>query len=77
MNDVTIPMAECVTERILADPKWPEARSLAQGEFSASVKARKSAGSVLLTMKRRVRRDLPRLVARVLSRESDLSFGET
>ena len=62
---------------ILTDPKWLEARSLALGELSATVKTKKSAGSVLLTMKRRVRRDLPRLVARVLSPESDLIFGET
>ena len=62
---------------LLTDPKWLEARSLALGELSASVRAKKSGGSVLLTMKRRVRRDLPGLVARVLSPESDLVFGET
>jgi uncharacterized protein YndB with AHSA1/START domain len=62
---------------LLTDPKWLEARSLALGELGASVKAKKSGGSVLLTMKRRVRRDLPGIVARVLSPESDLIFGET
>jgi hypothetical protein len=62
---------------LLTDPKWLEARSLALGELSASVKAKRSGGSVSLTMKRRVRRDLPGLVARVLSPESDLIFEET
>jgi uncharacterized protein YndB with AHSA1/START domain len=62
---------------LLTDPKWLEARSLALGEISASVKTKKSGGKVVLTMKRRVRRDLPGLLARVLSPESDLVFEET
>jgi len=61
---------------LLSDPKWLEARSLALGELSAKVKARKSAGGVLLTMHRRVHRDLPGLVAKVLSPEADLVFEE-
>jgi hypothetical protein len=62
---------------LLTDPKWLEARCAALGELSASVKAKKSAGKVVLAMKRRVRRDLPSLVARVMSPESDLVFEET
>jgi Protein of unknown function (DUF2505) len=62
---------------LLTDPKWLEARSLALGELSASVKARKSGGGVALTMTRRVRRDLPGLLAKVMSPESDLVFEET
>lgn len=62
---------------LLTDPKWLEARGQALGELSTSVKAKKSAGSVTLSMKRRVKRDLPSLVAKVLSPESDLVFEET
>jgi hypothetical protein len=61
---------------LLTDPKWLRARSAALGEISASVKAKKSGGGVSLTMNRRVRRDLPALVARVLDAESDLIFEE-
>lgn len=62
---------------LLTDPKWLEARSLALGELSASVKAKKAAGGVVISMKRRVRRDLPGLVAKVMSPEADLHFEET
>ena len=62
---------------LLTDPKWLEARSAALGELSASVKAKKAAGGVTLTMKRRVKRELPGLMARVMSSESDLAFTET
>ncbi|MBL8384294.1 MAG: DUF2505 domain-containing protein [Burkholderiales bacterium] len=62
---------------LLTNPKWLEARSLALGELSAAVKAKKAAGGVTLTMKRRVKRDLPGLVAKVLSSEADLNFEET
>ena len=61
---------------LLTDPKWLEARSLALGELSASVKAKKSGGGVALTMKRRVKRELPGLLAKVMSSESDLLFEE-
>ena len=43
---------------LLTVPKWLEARCLAVGELSASCKARKSAGGVTVTMRRRVLRDL-------------------
>lgn len=62
---------------LLTDPKWLEARSAALGELSATVKAKKAAGGVTVTMKRRVKRDLPALVAKVMSPESDLAFEET
>lgn len=62
---------------LLTDPKWLEARSLALGELSAKVKVKKSAKGVTLSMTRRVRRDLPALVAKVLPAESDLQFEET
>lgn len=55
---------------LLTDPKWFEARSLASVELSVSVKANKSAGSVRLTKKRRVRRDPPALEAKVMSPET-------
>ena len=61
---------------LLTDPKWLEARSTALGELSASVKAKKAAGGVTLSMKRRVKRELPGLMARVMSSESDLVFTE-
>ena len=62
---------------LLTDPKWLEARSTALGELSASVKAKKAAGGVTLSMKRRVKRELPGLMAKVMSPESDLVFTET
>lgn len=62
---------------LLTDPKWLQERSAAIGELSAKVKAKKSGGGITLTMNRRVRRDLPGLVAKVLSPESDLVFEET
>ena len=61
---------------LLTDPKWLEARSLALGELSAKVKAKKSAKGVTLSMARRVKRDLPALVAKVMPSESDLQFEE-
>jgi hypothetical protein len=61
---------------LLTDPKWLEARSAALGELSASIKARKSGGGVTISMKRRVKRELPGLLAKVLSPESDLVFEE-
>ena len=53
---------------LLTDPKWLEARSLALGELSAEVKAKKSGGGVTLTMKRRVKRELPGLLRSNASR---------
>jgi hypothetical protein len=61
---------------LLTDPKWLEARSLALGELSAKVKAKKSAQGATLTMTRRVKRELPAIVAKVLPSESDLLFEE-
>jgi hypothetical protein len=61
---------------LLTDPKWLEARSLALGELSAKVKVKKSAKGAVVSMTRRVRRELPALVAKVLPQESDLQFEE-
>ena len=61
---------------LLTDPKWLQGRSAAIGELSAKVKSKKSGGGVALTMHRRVKRDLPGLVAKVLSIEADLVFEE-
>lgn len=62
---------------LLTDPKWLEARSLALGELSAKVKAKKTAKGATLSMTRRAKRDLPGLVAKVLPSESDLQFEES
>jgi hypothetical protein len=61
----------------LTDPKWLEARCLALGELSAKVKVKKSGKAVKVSMTRRVKRDLPSLIARVLPSESDLQFEES
>jgi hypothetical protein len=61
---------------LLTDPKWLQARCAALGELSATVKARKSGGGVTLTMQRRVKRELPGLVAKVLNPVSDLLLEE-
>ncbi len=61
---------------LLTDPKWLEARCLALGELSAKVKAKKAAGGVKLSMTRRIKRELPGVVAKVLPSESDMQFEE-
>lgn len=61
---------------LLTEPKWLQDRSAALGELSAKVNSRKCDGGVTLTMNRRVKRELPGLVAKVLSAESDLVFEE-
>ena len=61
---------------LLTDAKWLEARCLELGELSATVKAKKAAGGVTLSMKRRVRRELSGIVAKVISPESELVFEE-
>lgn len=61
---------------LLTDAKWLEARCLAMGELSAQVKVKKAAKSLTVTMQRRVHRDLPALVAKVMSSDSDLQFRE-
>jgi hypothetical protein len=62
---------------LLTDAKWLEARCLAVGELSAKVKAKKTAKGATVSMTRRVKRELPALVAKVLPAESDLQFEET
>ena len=61
----------------LTDPAWLEARSKALGELSAKVTVKKAAKKLTLTMKRRVRRELPALLASVMPSESDILFTET
>lgn len=62
--------------RLLTNAKWLEARGLELGELSAKAKAKKSGKNVAVSMTRRVKRDLPALVAKVLQSESDLQFEE-
>jgi len=62
---------------LLTDARWLEARCLALGELSAKIKVRKSAKGAAVTMTRRVKRELPALVAKVLPAESDLQFDES
>jgi hypothetical protein len=61
---------------LLTDPSWLRERSIALGELSAKVKAKKRGGGITVSMHRRVRRDLPGVVAKVLDSESDLIFEE-
>lgn len=62
---------------LLTDAKWLEARNMALGELLAKVEAKKSAKGVTISMTRRIKRELPALVAKVLSPESDLQFEES
>ena len=61
--------------KLLTDAKWLEARCKALGELSASIKAKKGDG-VVVTMKRRVRRELSPIISKVLNPESDVEFDE-
>ena len=58
---------------LLTDPKWLEARCLALGELSASCKAKKTP-SMVVTMKRKVRRELNAMISKVLNPESDIEL---
>jgi hypothetical protein len=60
---------------LLTDAKWLEERSLAMGELSAQCKVKKS-GGLHVTMKRRVHRDLPAIVAKVINPDSDIEIME-
>ncbi len=62
---------------LLTDPKWLEARSLALDQLPSKVKARKSGQGVSVSMMRRIKRDMPARVAKVLPAEWDLQFEET
>lgn len=60
---------------LLTDAKWLETRCLALGELSAVCKTKKSP-SVVVTMKRRVKRELNALISKVLNPESDIELEE-
>ena len=59
----------------LTDPKWLQARSLALGELSAKCST-STKGGLTITMHRRVHRELPALVAKVLNPDSDIELVE-
>lgn len=61
---------------LLTNGKWLEERSAAMGEESASCKATKKAGAVTVTMKRRVTRELPPVLAKLMSPEADIELTE-
>ena len=63
------------TYALLTDPKWLQARCLALGELSASCKVKKTP-SMVVTMKRRVRRELNAVISKVLNPESDIELEE-
>ena len=62
---------------LLTNAKWLEARCLALGDISASVKTKKKAGQITVTMHRRISRELPGMLAKVLPPESDMVLEET
>ncbi len=62
---------------LLTNPKWLEERSLALGELSAKVRKKQSAKALSLSMLRRVKRELPALIATILPSESDIQFEES
>jgi len=61
---------------LLTQGKWLEERSAAMGEESATCKAAKKAGGVTVTMKRRVTRELPPVLAKLMSPEADIELTE-
>lgn len=60
---------------LLTDAKWLETRYLALGDLSASCKVKKT-GGVVITMKRRIHRELSAVLSKVLSPDSDLEVEE-
>ncbi len=60
---------------LLTNGKWLEERCLAMGELSAKCKTKKSDG-LQVTMNRRVHRDLPAMVAKVINPDSDIEIVE-
>jgi hypothetical protein len=65
---------------LMTNAKWIEKRCLDLGELSASVKvikATKGSAVTTVSMQRRIRRDLPTLVAKVLNPETDMGIEET
>lgn len=61
---------------LLTQPKWLEQRCLDLAELSAVIKREKRAKGVVMRMQRRVKHDLPGLVAKVLSPVTDIVFVE-
>jgi hypothetical protein len=61
---------------LLTNPRWLEQRSLDLGELAATAKVKKSAKGVHLSMQRRIRRNLPALIAKVLSTETDMTIEQ-
>jgi hypothetical protein len=60
---------------VLTDARWLEERCRALGELGASCKTTRT-GGVVVTMKRRVRRELPALLARFFAPENDIVLEE-
>lgn len=60
---------------LLTDGKWLRARCLTLGELSADCKVKKGQ-SLVVTMRRRVHRDLPAIIAKVLNPDSDIEIIE-
>ncbi|HOX69525.1 MAG TPA: DUF2505 domain-containing protein [Burkholderiaceae bacterium] len=75
MVEKRIPATVDKAYALLIDPKWLEARCLALGELTASCKTKKSPG-VVVSMKRRVRRELNAIISKVLNPESDFELEE-
>lgn len=61
---------------LLTHGKWLEERCNAMGEQNVSCKAAKKAGHATVTMKRRVSRELPPMLAKLMSPESDIELEE-
>jgi hypothetical protein len=60
---------------LLTDSKWLEARCPALGELAASCMTKRTPG-VVVTMKRRVRRELNAIISKVLNPDSDIEIEE-
>ncbi len=62
---------------LLTDAQWLEQRCLDLGELAATVKVKKTSKGASVTMKRRIKRDVPALVAKVLKPEGDMHIDES
>ncbi len=62
---------------LLTNATWLEQRSLDLGELSATVRTEKTVKGASNSMQRRIKRDVPAFVAKILKPEADMALEES